>query len=207
MKEMKWLALPMVLVWVSCNQGNFTSAEKNERQPTSKPSATPLPTLTQDVTPTPTPSPSDDHPSPTIDVSEIVATVPGIEVKKVGVNFEDRPSNGDGDFNDAVLCFTGAFKVDDTNVVSVSDQTVTVSTFSNAGCHDDITVAVVHDDGSSETPVTFDSKSTKKYTFKFKLKDKLEATMKSKSSECGAGIERSMHNKKECKVMLDQCNH
>lgn len=53
-----------------------------------------------------------------------IPEVPGDIVQKVGIHFED---GSDRDFNDLSACFEGAFKVNDRAIVSMKDQTVTVT--------------------------------------------------------------------------------
>lgn len=132
--------------------------------------------------------------------------IPGIKVQRVGVNFEDMPLNGDADFNDAVLCFTGDFKVEGTSVVSYKVQSIKIQTSSHAGCNHTVTVTVVNEDGTESAPLSFDSKSGSVLSLDFKIKSKLEVKMQSRSSKCNKDAVRSMHNAGECKVLPDVCN-
>jgi len=138
---------------------------------------------------------------------EEIAKIAGVDSVKVGVNFEDKPG-GDNDRNDAVLCFEGRFKVDSPagNVISLKNQEVKASTFSDAGCSHDVRVEIHHDDGTKETPVTFDSKSGQYLTLKFKKKSKLEVFFKSKSGSCPQ-TERNMHETAICEVAANVCNN
>lgn len=142
-----------------------------------------------------------------IEVDEELAKLPGVEVVRAGVNFEDSPS-GDNDKNDAVLCFEGKFKVDSGSgdVTSLAKQTVTVSTFSSSGCKHDVRVEVHHDDGSKEAPITFRSNSGQTLSLKFKKKSKLEVFMKTVEGSCPK-IEYDMHNAQMCQVAADVCRN
>jgi hypothetical protein len=50
-----------------------------------------------------------------------VAEIPGVQVNRVGIGFEDWT---DWDFNDIYVCFTGKFKVDGRSIVSTEEQTI-----------------------------------------------------------------------------------
>ncbi len=71
-----------------------------------------------------------------------IAKIPGLPVIRAGVNFEDSRA-GDADYNDAVLCFEGNFKVDGALVTSTSKQKVIASTYSHAGCNHTVKVVIV----------------------------------------------------------------
>lgn len=137
---------------------------------------------------------------------EFVKKLAGVPVTKVGVNFEDVPGSGDNDYNDAVLCFTGKFKVDSSNVVSIIEQTVTATTFSSSGCNHNVRAEVHHKDGTKETPQTFDSRAPTPVTLKFKVGSKLEVFMKPYSG-CNPSVERNMHTAQDAKVQPDLCNN
>jgi len=50
-----------------------------------------------------------------------IAEIPGVQVNRVGIGFEDWT---DMDFNDIYVCFTGKFKVDGRSIVSTEEQTI-----------------------------------------------------------------------------------
>lgn len=135
-----------------------------------------------------------------------IKKTPGVEVTKVGVNFEDVPVGGDGDYNDAVLCFQGKFKVDNSNVVSVANQTVTGTTFSASGCNHNVTAEVIHKDGTKEAPVSYDSRATTPVTLKFKVGSKLEVYM-TPYKGCNEGVRRNMHSPADARVQPNVCNN
>jgi hypothetical protein len=141
-----------------------------------------------------------------ISVDEEIAKLPGVEVVKVGVNFEDMGLSGDRDHNDAVLCFDGHFKVDATpgNVVSIKEQVVTGRTFSSSGCKHNVKVEIVHKDGTKEAPITFASNSGQQVTMNFKKGSKLEVYMTA-TDGCSPGVEKNMHTNVDCKVEPDVC--
>lgn len=81
-----------------------------------------------------------------------------VTVQRVGVNFEDLPYWTDKrviDFNDAVLCFTGAFIVDGTPIISQGDQNVIGRITSNSTCDHKIQIDVANPDGSKWTSGIF----------------------------------------------------
>jgi hypothetical protein len=132
---------------------------------------------------------------------DYVKNLPGVKVTKVGVNFEDK---NDNDYNDAVLCFEGQFKVDGTNVVSIKKQAVIGSTFSSAGCSHLIKVEIVNKDGTKAKPITYNSKSSTPINMDFDVGSKLEVSMSIISGSCKGG---SMHDANRAKVAPDLCNN
>jgi hypothetical protein len=138
--------------------------------------------------------------------AEDLAKLPGVEVVKVGVNFEDSGLQGDRDHNDAVLCFEGKFKVDypKGDVVSTKKQTVVASTYSSAACQLAVRVEVVHSDGSKEDPIGFPANWGQQVTLNFKKGSKLEVYMTSVSG-CHQGVEKNMHSNVDAKVEPDFC--
>lgn len=138
--------------------------------------------------------------------SDDLAKLPGVEVVQVGVNFEDLGLTGDRDYNDAVLCFGGKFKVDYAtgNVVSLKNQVVTGRTSSIAGCKHTVRVEVVHANGDRETPISFPSNSFQQVEMNFKKGSKLEVFMIT-TSGCNTGVETDMHKPNDCKVEPDIC--
>jgi hypothetical protein len=132
--------------------------------------------------------------------------IPGVPVERVGVNFEDMGLQGDRDHNDAVLCFTGAFKVDNTNVVSAKAQQVVGTTFSASGCDHTVRVEIIHSDGTKEAPISFDSSDQTPVTMNFRRGSKLEVYMTSRDG-CNEGQEKNMHNPVDCVVAPNVCNN
>lgn len=143
-----------------------------------------------------------------IDENEIVARIPGVEVIRVGVNFEDLgfSSKSDNDYNDAVLCFEGKFKVENTDVVSIKAQTVTGKTFSGSGCNHKVRVEIVHSDGSKEPDIEFDSRDTNPVQMQFKTGSKLEVYM-TPYKGCNEGVVRNMHQSQHALVKPNVCNN
>lgn len=88
-----------------------------------------------------------------------VQVVPGIPVIRLGVNFEDIPSGGDLDYNDAVFCFSGKFAHDDRSVVSLAEQIVRVNVTNRSGCDHDIAIGVIDPDGTRREIPIFRSRS------------------------------------------------
>jgi hypothetical protein len=143
-----------------------------------------------------------------IDENEIVAKIPGVEVIRVGVNFEDLgfSSKSDNDYNDAVLCFEGKFKVENTDVVSIKAQTVTGKTFSGSGCNHKVRVEIIHSDGSKEPNIEFDSRDTNPVQMQFKTGSKLEVYM-TPYKGCNEGVVRNMHQSQHAIVKPNVCNN
>ena len=131
--------------------------------------------------------------------------IAGTPVVRVGVNFEDQGAGGDADYNDAVLCFTGAFKVDRATVISTQAQQVIATTSSISACRHEVRVQVVHPDGRAEAPAVFDSASGAQVALRFELGSRLDVTMRTVSGGCDP-TERSMTEPAWAQVLLDRCN-
>jgi hypothetical protein len=131
--------------------------------------------------------------------------LPGEKVAKVGINFEDLP-NGDFDYNDAVLCFTGAFKIDGSNVVSYKKQKIVATTFSASGCSHRIDVRIINADGTVKT-FSYSSREQQPIEMEFDVLSKLEVTMTpvTNTQSCSNGT-TTQHDLTYVKVLLDQCN-
>lgn len=127
--------------------------------------------------------------------------IDGVKVIRVGVNFEDYT---DFDYNDAVLCFEGAFKVDDTDVVSYKEQTVAATTFSASGCRHQVDVKILHADGTKSS-FSYRSNSGETLQLPFKIKSRLEVTMTTVEGSCSR-TPVSMHDKQYAIVKPDVCN-
>lgn len=106
--------------------------------------------------------------------------IPGTKIQRVGINFEDFT---DFDFNDAVLCFEGNFKIEGTNVVSYQTQTIAAKTFSASGCDHRIDVTILHADGT-EASFSYRSDSGQTLQLPFKVKSKLAVTMTTIAGSC-----------------------
>jgi hypothetical protein len=136
---------------------------------------------------------------------EYVKNLPGEPAVRVGVNFEDLRVNGDSDYNDAVLCFKGKFKVDGSKVVSTANQKVEANTWSISGCHHEIRVVIEHRDGTSEPEARFDSRTQGTIPLTFKVGSRLEVFM-TPTDFCDAGVERDMHAAQDARVQVNVCN-
>jgi len=140
----------------------------------------------------------------------IVNSLPGVEATEVGINFEDLEDQGDADYNDAVTCFQGNFKVDNTNVVSTSNQTVTAQIHSITGCQDTLRIDVTHLDGTMEPEQIIDAKTTTTITLKFKVGSKLDVYMRTNDKCVDPSHERNMHQGlstiPDAKVQPNLCN-
>ncbi len=204
------LALLGASLALSCTNSEFASGNASGTKKPSKQTPEPTDDLDTDIS---TDDPDDgdlDQGSAKKDESELEEdgaekSIPGVRVTKVGVNFEDVPVGGDADYNDAVMCFTGKFKVENSQVVSTADQTVIATTFSSSGCKHNVRAEVVHKDGSKEPPVTFDSRAPQPVTLQFKIGATLEVYMKPYDG-CNEGFERNMHSAQDAQVKPDVCN-
>jgi hypothetical protein len=142
------------------------------------------------------------------DEASLIAKIPGVKVVRVGVNFEDLGFNSksDNDYNDAVLCFEGNFKVENTDIVSIKSQTVSGTTFSSSGCNHKIKVEITHADGSKEPNLEYDSRAGAPVTMKFKTGSKMEVFM-TPYKGCNEGVKRNMHDVKHAMVKPDVCKN
>jgi hypothetical protein len=127
--------------------------------------------------------------------------IPGAKVQRVGINFEDL---NDFDYNDAVLCFEGNFKIEGTNVISYQNQTVTARTFSASGCQHRIDVAIIHKDGT-RVDMNYRSNSGQTLQLPFGIESHLEVTMTVIGGSCSR-TPISMHNTLMAIVKPDVCN-
>ena len=127
--------------------------------------------------------------------------IPGVKVQRVGLNFEDA---ADFDFNDAVMCFEGLFKIEGTDVVSYKQQTVVAKTFSASGCDHRVDVRILHDDGTTEM-FSYRSDSGESLSLPFRIKSKLDVTVTTIQGGCDA-TPVSMHNAQYALVKANVCN-
>jgi len=106
-----------------------------------------------------------------------VQVVPGVPVIRLGVNFEDIPTGGDLDYNDAVFCFSGKFAHDNHSVVSLAPQYVSIAVTNRSGCDHLIYIAVVDPDGTRREVPIFRSRSQPTFNAFFKTGSKLDVRM------------------------------
>lgn len=160
------------------------------------------------VTPAPAPAPA---PRPIVvppqrpPIVTDATQIPGTPVVRVGINFEDQGAGGDADYNDAVLCFAGNFKVDGSSVISTQPQDVVATTSSISDCRHQVQVQIVHPDGRASTPLTFRSDSGTQVPMRFELGSRLEVSMQSITGGCNP-VGRTMHEPDWARVQLDRCN-
>ncbi len=111
----------------------------------------------------------------------------GVQSTRVGINFEDYE---DMDFNDAVMCFTGAFSVVNKRVVSLSDQTVTAKFLNTSACGHQLEISVTHVEhcgtGGYSDSMTVNTGSPP-INIQFKKGSQLDVTMIN-LSDCAASI-------------------
>ncbi len=131
--------------------------------------------------------------------------IAGTPVVRVGVNFEDMGQAGDRDYNDAVMCFQGAFKVDGTQVVSTEAQQVTATTWSHSDCRHRVRVEITHADGRREPAISFDSNAGVQVPMRFEVGSQLAVFVQTFAGGCGRD-EMSMHETANAQVLLDRCN-
>ena len=106
-----------------------------------------------------------------------VQVAPGVPVIRLGVNFEDIPSGGDLDYNDAVFCFSGKFAHDNHSVVSLDEQAVRINVTNRSGCDHDISIAVVDSDGTRRQLPVFRSRTQPVLDMVFHAGSKLDVQM------------------------------
>lgn len=98
---------------------------------------------------------------------------PGVPTQTAGINFEDA---GDGDFNDAVLCFEGQFSVDagSKRVVSTLTQSVNAKVENRSACDHAMEVVVTGEDGREKfVKANFTSRSGEHFAIPFQPGDEL----------------------------------
>jgi hypothetical protein len=132
---------------------------------------------------------------------------PGQLAQKVGVNFEDHPFSGDKDFNDAVLCFTGAVYVNGGSVVSAKDQVIEGVVTKISSCDADITISIEGPGDYRWTSGSFKSQTQPVFQMPFKAGSKLEVKY-NPDAACGdnARTEVAMGNTDWAKVTAENCN-
>ncbi len=128
------------------------------------------------------------------------------QVQRVGVNFEDLDASQDPDFdyNDVVLCFSGEFLVQNSDVVANADQTVVAQVFSASGCSHRVDVHIVNPADNTFIAMSFMSKGTSAVNLSFKTGYKLEVWETPVSGPCE--YPRSMHDGGYAKVLPNVCN-
>lgn len=121
------------LTW-SCSEQNF-SGDSPRVAATKKPTNDDTPPVTTDDTPT------NNDPTLSTDNGEIIGTA----VERVGLGFEDWT---DWDYNDIYLCFEGHFNVNNRDIVSNRDQTVTVAWGNISAKSHDVTITITAPNGT-----------------------------------------------------------
>lgn len=200
MRPFPVLALAAVTLASACT-ARLVATGRVQGQGAPPPSGSPA---TRPVEPPPVVVPVVVRPSPPPRVTSPLE-IAGTPVVRVGVNFEDQGAGGDADYNDAVLCFAGAFKVDRATVISTEAQEVIATTSSISACRHRVRVQVVHPDGRVEAPAEFDSASGQRVALRFELGSRLDVTMRTVSGGCDP-TERSMTEPAWAQVLLDRCN-
>lgn len=153
----------------------------------------------------PTPAPPIVTPTQPPPIVTSPVQIAGTPVVRVGINFEDQGAGGDADYNDAVMCFTGNFKVDGSTVISTEAQDVVATTSSISDCHHQVTVQIVHPDGRATSPIVFRSNAGAQVPMRFELGSRLEVAMQSITGGCSP-VGRTMHEPAWARVQLDRCN-
>ncbi|MBC7658703.1 MAG: hypothetical protein H7249_03260 [Chitinophagaceae bacterium] len=129
---------------------------------------------------------------------------------KLGINFEDMSADIKNvpDFNDAVLCFTGAFDFTPTTttIVSSKDQNINATTSSLSSCNHTIFITIAHTDGTV-TATSFSSKNKDALPLSFKKGDHLEVAMQptKESKVCNPDVKISMHSNAAAKILTNEC--
>lgn len=138
----------------------------------------------------------------------------GLSVAKtrVGINFDDGGSIGsdaDRDYNDAVLCFRGEFRVDTqrARVLASKAQTVAVFFTRRAACENAVNILVLHADGSRDGPRQYRAQqnSTISFNLSFAPASELKVELIA-GSDCNFfGAPRSMDDPDAAKIEVDVC--
>ncbi len=106
-----------------------------------------------------------------------VQVAPGVAVIRLGVNFEDIPTGGDFDYNDAVFCFSGKFAHSNQSVVSLEEQLVRINVTNRSGCDHWINIAVVDPDGTRRALPQFRSRTQPVLNLQFHPGSRLDVKM------------------------------
>lgn len=128
---------------------------------------------------------------------------PFVEITKLGVNFEDRPGTDD-DYNDAVLCFKGAFKINRSHLISIKKQDLIATTSSISLCKHNIEVKIFDKNKKLTNSKTYDTKTKNEVKMRLLEGDELEINMIPYEG-CGAGQVRSMRDARFAKILKDEC--
>lgn len=128
------------------------------------------------------------------------------QVQRVGINFEDlnAAQKSDFDYNDVVLCFTGEFSVQNSNVVSNAAQMVTAQVFSASSCDHRVDVRIVNPEDGTFTVQSFPSKGTGSVSLSFQAGFYLEVSETPVAGACTDTHE--MHDAQYAEVLPDVCN-
>ena len=140
-------------------------------------------------------------------IKEELEKLPGQNAVKVGVNFEDNArQDSDMDFNDAVLCFEGNFKVSEGQIFSLKKQSVKSTTFSASGCKHDVKVVVKSRDGKVEFQKRFSSKSNTPFNMPFKVGSQLFVDLLVAEESKPGCSDANLATKKRVKAQVNFCN-
>lgn len=106
---------------------------------------------------------------------------------KLGINFEDQGLKGDRDYNDDVMCFDGAFRVEKQlgRITSLRTQTIVARIGRNANCGQKIFITITHPDGTSQAIEREpQQQSILQETLVFQEKSVLDVKFQSNSTKC-----------------------
>ncbi|RYZ90606.1 MAG: hypothetical protein EOP04_03440 [Proteobacteria bacterium] len=141
---------------------------------------------------------------------------PGVPVTKVGINFEDAyddRSNGNKDYNDAVLCFEGAFSVveKEGKIVSAKTQEFKPFTYRGGACNTSLRIVIERAgkiiSDHKEFPEYKVYSNQKSQSLKFEKGDVLKVELIPDPNPCADGKTRTLFDDKYVQVGLNTCHN
>ena len=206
-----------MLLTGACNKTSFSGDSDSLQPAPGSRSGSGLQSLTAIATATLT-SVSDKLPVSVVDAGQQSQNHPdfdtGLSVAKtrVGINFDDGGSIGgdaDRDYNDAVLCFLGEFRVDTqrARVLASKAQTVPVFFTRRAACDNTVNILVLHADGSRDGPRHYRAQqnATTSFNLSFAAASELKVELMAGSGCNFFGAPRSMDDPDAAKIEMDVC--
>lgn len=146
------------------------------------------------------------EPSTDPEIEQPKSTDAGVSVSKVGVNFEDNYRASGNDYNDAVLCFEGAFIVDGTSVKSLKAQSFVPRFESRAQCNLDLIVRVKRaNQVVQEIKYNNKMQDSSDDKLNFEKGDVLDVSMYTVAG-CEQGSTKHMSDTQHAVVAVDKCN-
>ncbi|MBI5211375.1 MAG: hypothetical protein HY927_15480 [Elusimicrobia bacterium] len=126
--------------------------------------------------------------------------------QQVGVGFEDTMEGSDNDFDDAVVCLSGLFKVQGAHVTSYTEQDVVATVSASSACRHKVRIAAWNPDKTREKEVVVDSQDAAPVRLHMRMNSRLEVAMTPyEGAGCRVGEERGMRDPRACRVTAGPC--